>query len=290
MGLEKTADGHKHSAMRHGLRVGAANENDGEGARKAGTQQNMVAAPIIKKGDPDVKFNFPCAAPLGVIEGQPVLEFRNVGFRYPGSTQDTLEHLELSLSAHSRLCIMGRNGSGKSTLMGVLSGALAPTRGEVRAHRNLKIATFAQHDVEALQQQEGTPLSHLQEMFASLKEQELRAKLGAFGIKGATVNQDLSSLSGGQRARVIFARICVEAPHLLVLDEPTNHLDIYSIAALTEALQSFSCGVVLISHNQSLLKAVGNQVGIVSKRSLRVFDGSMDAYLEMMSHKSRKAG
>merc|ERR1712232_404011 len=99
MGLEKTADGHKYSAMRDGLRVGAANENDGEGKRKAGTQQTMVAAPIIKRGDPDVKFNFPCAAPLGVLDGQPVLEFRNAGFSYPGCKQDTLEHLELSLSA-----------------------------------------------------------------------------------------------------------------------------------------------------------------------------------------------
>jgi len=290
MGLEKTADGHKYSAMRDGLRIGAANENDGEGKRKAGTQQNLIAAPIIKRGDPDVKFNFPSAAPLGVLEGQPVLEFRNVGFRYAGSKQDVLEHLELSLSAQSRLCIMGRNGSGKSTFMGLLSGAFAPTSGEVRAHRNLKIATFAQHDVEALQKEQGTPLSHMQEMFASMKEQDLRAKLGAFGIKGAAVHQDLSSLSGGQRARVIFARICVEAPHILVLDEPTNHLDIYSIDALTEALQSFSGGVVLISHNQSLLKAVGNQVGVVSKRALQVFDGSMDAYLERISHKSRKPG
>merc|ERR1712217_953319 len=182
---------------------------------------------------------------------------------------------------------MGRNGSGKSTFMGLLSGAFAPTTGEVRAHRNLKIATFAQHDVEALQKEHGTPLSHMQEMFASMKEQDLRAKLGAFGIKGAAANQDLSSLSGGQRARVIFARICAEAPHILVLEEPTNHLDIYSIDALTEALQNFSGGVVLISHNQSLLKAVGNQVGVVGQRGLRVFDGSMSEYLEMMATKSR---
>merc|ERR1712110_344318 len=102
----------------------------------------MVAAPIIKRGDPDVKFNFPCAAPLGVLDGQPVLEFRNAGFRYPGCKQDTLEHLELSLSAQCRLCIMGRNGAGKSTLMGLLSSVFAPTSGDVRAHRNLKIATF----------------------------------------------------------------------------------------------------------------------------------------------------
>merc|ERR1711988_135745 len=85
MGLEKTADGHRYSAMRHGLRIGAANENDGEGARNAGTQQNMVAAPIIKKGDPELKFNFPAAASLGILDGQPILEFQGVSYCYPGS-------------------------------------------------------------------------------------------------------------------------------------------------------------------------------------------------------------
>merc|ERR1712100_825701 len=104
------------------------------------------------------------------------------------------------------------------TMMGLLSGDSATTTGEVRRHRNLKIATFAQHDVDTLQQEEGTPLSHMQARFPSMKEQDLRAKLGAFGIRGAAVNQELSSLSGGQRARVLFARICVEAPHLLILD------------------------------------------------------------------------
>merc|ERR1739845_204239 len=107
---------------------------------------------------------------------------------------------------------------------------------------------------------------------------------------GAAVNQDLSSLSGGQRARVIFARICVEAPHLLILDEPTNHLDIYSIDALTEALHTFAGGVILISHNQSLLRAVGCQVGVVSKRGLTVFDGSMDEYLERMANRCKRIG
>merc|ERR1712216_814295 len=175
----------------------------GEGNRTAGTQQTMVAAPIMKKDDPDVKLNFPSAAPLGTLEGQPVLEFRNVGFRYAGNEQDTLEHMELSLSAQSRLCIMGRNGAGKSTMMGLLSGALAPTSGEVRMHRNLRIATFDQHDVDTLQQEQGTPLSHMQARFSSLKEQDLRAKLGAFGIRGTAVDQELSSLSGGQRVRVL---------------------------------------------------------------------------------------
>merc|ERR1712232_317593 len=263
---------------------------DGDGSRKAGTQQNMVAAPIMKRGDPDVKFNFPTAAPLGSMEDQSVLEFRSVGYCYPGSNRATLEHLELSLPLQCRLCIMGQNGAGKSTLMGLLSGALSSTSGEVRCHRNLKIATFGQHEVEALQKKDGTPLSHLHESFPSMKEQDLRAKLGAFGLKGAVVMQDLSSLSGGQRARVVFAKICVDAPHWLVLDEPTNHLDIYSIDALTEALQNFKGGVIIISHNQSLLRAVGQQVGVVSRRGLKVFDGSVDEYLRKVARKPRKVG
>merc|ERR1711959_713102 len=104
------------------------------------------------------------------MEDQPVLEFRDVAYCYPGRNQAVLEHLELSLSAQCRLCIMGRNGAGKSTMMGLLSGAFAPTSGEVRMHRNLKIATFAQHDVDTLQQEQCTPLSHMQARFPSMKE------------------------------------------------------------------------------------------------------------------------
>jgi len=108
-------------------------------------------------------------------------------------------------------------------------------------------------------------MEYLSESYPKLKDLELRKQLGAFGVAGDLVFQSLSTMSGGQRMRVLFAKICLEHPHLLVLDEPTNHLDIYSIDALSTALSEFQGAVLLITHNRDLLRKVAKELYVVSK-------------------------
>merc|ERR1712242_590359 len=112
-----------------------------------------------------------------------------------------------------------------------------------------------QHEADELQLLTSTPLAYLQECFPARSELELRKMLGSFGVRGSMATRALSSLSGGQRVRVAFAKICAEKPQMLVLDEPTNHLDIYSIDALIDALRSFQGAVILVTHNRSMLKS-----------------------------------
>lgn len=119
-------------------------------------------------------------------------------------------------------------------------------------------------------------------MFGQTDVPCLLAMLGAFGLRGNAVLQPLPSLSGGQRVRVAFAALAASEPHVLVLDEPTNHLDIYSIDALTEALKKFKGGVVLITHNQSVLAEVAEEIYVVvkSKKMLKKHPGTVEQYLK----------
>merc|ERR1712093_758692 len=105
-----------------------------------------------------------------------------------------------------------------------------------------------------LQQRDVTPLQYLGECFPRMHPTVLCAQLDAFGVTQEIVQQPMAELSGGQRMRVAFARMCAEEPHLLVLDEPTNHLDIYAIEALSDALQDFQGGVIFVTHNRYLIE------------------------------------
>jgi ABC-type multidrug transport system ATPase subunit len=138
--------------------------------------------------------------------------------------------------------------------------------GEVWRHHNAKIAYLDQHEADQLQRMSCSSLQYMQECFPLKKDLELRSLLGSFGVKGSLVHQSLSTLSGGQRVRVVFAKICEAKPHLLILDEPTNHLDIYSIDALMEGLQNFKGAVVLVTHNCSMLNSCANELYVVEKK------------------------
>jgi len=244
-----------------------------------------------------------------------VIELREVALRHATSTADVLSGVTLSISPRCRVAVVGRNGSGKSTLLAALTGGagvgggsprLAPRSGEVRVRNGLRVAYFDQQEVEALLHEPpppplstgtgtpgvgkpataATPLSHLQRVLGpEWKEQALRGQLGAFGVKGDMATRPLTTLSGGQRARVAFARLAASEPHLLIADEPTNHLDMASIDALTEALRAFAGGVVLVSHNRTLLRAVAEEVWVVRKKAVTAFHGSVDEYYAPKPHR-----
>lgn len=266
VGMEKALDGRRFKASQHGCRLGSVEDNEGDC-----TGRGFAAAPLFQKADPSIRFTFHEADALGVVGDMPILQMQDVVFQYPGNRKQTLGGINLSISAKARVAIAGANGSGKSTLFNLITGSLDSSSGQVWRHRNLRIGFLTQHNADCLQRVDSTPLEYLEEHFPTRLDADLRALVGSFGIHGSMATQSLSSLSGGQRMRVAFAKICAERPHLLVLDEPTNHLDIYSIDALTEALQRFEGGVILVTHNLSMLKDVAEDLLIMKP------DGSLSA-------------
>ncbi|CCG07449.1 ABC-F family ATP-binding cassette domain-containing protein [Pararhodospirillum photometricum] len=199
-----------------------------------------------------------------------------------------LRGLNFRLDMDDRVALLGANGNGKSTLAKVLAGRLDLLGGELRAPSKLRIGYFAQHQTEELRLGE-TPLQHGRRLMGDLADQKIRAHLGRFGFGEARVNTPVSSLSGGEKARLLIALTCREAPHLLILDEPTNHLDIDSRESLMRALNVFQGAVVLISHDPRLVEMVADRLWLVDGGTLTPFDGDMDDYRALLLERAREA-
>jgi ATP-binding cassette subfamily F protein 3 len=158
-----------------------------------------------------------------------------------------------------RIALLGANGNGKSTLVRLIAGRLKPMAGTLRRSPKLRIGYFAQHQAEELNLA-ATPLRHMQELEPLATDEKLRAHLGRFGFSGQKALTQVGALSGGEKARLLFALMSRTAPHLLLLDEPTNHLDMDSREALVEALNAYEGAVILISHDPHLIELTADSV------------------------------
>jgi len=199
----------------------------------------------------DVGFHFDSGKTTA--EGSPTWIFRRVTLKNP-------------ITLSTRLGLVGRNGSGKSTLLKLMSDYLPPKEGDVIRWCGLRIGRLEQHAVKALAHSSGgcTALRWLSERYGvapfSERQQELRNALGRMGLHGIYVEEvHLSQLSDGQRARVLFADILIQEPHILLLDEPTSHLDMETTSALASALVDFEGAVVVASHHKAFLSEVCNE-------------------------------
>ncbi|KAK0174629.1 hypothetical protein PV327_010385 [Microctonus hyperodae] len=227
----------------------------------------------------EVILRFPDVVPLS----PPILQLNEVSFRY--ETSPTNEFLftgvNLTASLQSRICIVGENGAGKTTLLKIITGSLSATRGTVHLHRNLKFGYFSQHHVDQLDMSV-CPVELLQNHFPGKPIEEYRRMLGSFGVSGDLALQTINSLSGGQKSRVAFALMCAAMPNFLVLDEPTNHLDIESIEALGKALNTCQAGVILVSHDERLIRLVCTELWVCGQGSVRCIEGGFDEYRKII--------
>ena len=196
-------------------------------------------------------------------------------FRSPGRSGDDvamLESVSKSFGARTiykkfdfqvrrgeRWCVMGKNGAGKSTLLKMIAGALTPDNGTVRLGASLKMGYFAQQSLDLLDPSI-TVIEQMQKDFPLESISVVRNFLGAFQFSGDDVDKKIRSLSGGEKSRLVMARMLLNPPNFLVLDEPTNHLDLATKEMLVEALKDFEGTMLFVSHDRTFLRGLANRV------------------------------
>ena len=210
----------------------------------------------------------------------PIIALDDVSVGYePG--RPILSHLCLRIDNDDRIALLGSNGNGKSTLVKLIAARLAPFEGTITRAEKLKVAYFAQHQLDELDPA-GTPYSHVRELVPDEPEAKVRARVGAIGFSGQAADTKVEKLSGGEKARLMLGLATFSGPHLLILDEPTNHLDIDSRAALIEALNDYPGAVMLVSHDRHLLAACADRLWLVSGGEVNPFDGDLDDYRQQV--------
>ncbi|XP_054620752.1 ATP-binding cassette sub-family F member 1 isoform X1 [Dunckerocampus dactyliophorus] len=244
-----------------------------KGKKKGGQEEESQEAPELLKRPKEytVKFTFPNPPPLS----PPILGLHSVDFGYD-SQKPLFKNVDFGIDMESRICIVGPNGVGKSTLLLLLNGKLNPTKGEMRKNHRLKVGFFNQQYADQLNMEEN-PTEYLMRNF-NLPYQDSRKCLGRFGLESHAHTIQISKLSGGQKARVVFAELSCRQPDVLILDEPTNNLDIESIDALSEAINEYKGAVIIVSHDARLITETQCQLWVVEDRTVNHIDGDFDDY------------
>ena len=245
---------------------------------------------LIVPAHVDSPFEFEFAAPLKTP--RPLLTVENANVGYPG--RSVVAGVNLSIGPLDRIALLGPNGAGKSTLMKMLAGGAAAPSALLSGKRvpaaDLAIGYFAQQQLDQLKP-DCDAFWHVRNQggpdYATGDDESVRNHLGRFGFRGDRAFDPVARFSGGEKARLTLALIVARRPNLLLLDEPTNHLDIDMRHALTVALQGFEGGLVLVSHDRHLIRAVADTLWLVADGKLEVFDGDLDDYQRWMKDRSK---
>jgi ATP-binding cassette subfamily F protein 2 len=213
-----------------------------------------------------------------------VISFQDVSFAYSGKMEDCLyRNVELGVDMDSRVALVGPNGAGKSTLLKLMSGELVATGGRVQRHTNLKLAKYSQHSNDQLDM-DLSPIDYMKKQFPEISTETdfWRRQIGRYGLTGTHQTSPIAHLSDGLKSRLVFAELAMAHPHIILLDEPTNHLDMESIDSLADAINRFSGGVVLVSHDFRLISQVARDIWRCENGHVEPFEGSIQEYKEAL--------
>ncbi len=199
-----------------------------------------------------------------------------------------LQRLNLSVLPDDRIALLGPNGQGKSTFCKLIAQRLEPMAGSMTSSSKLSVAYFAQHQLDELIPSQ-TPVAHVARLMADMPEARIRARAAQMGFPGQKGDTPVSSLSGGEKARLMLGLATFGGPHLLILDEPTNHLDIDSRAALMKAINDYPGAVILVSHDRFLIEACADRLWLVGEGTVKPYDGDLDDYRKLVLSGDRRA-
>jgi ATP-binding cassette, subfamily F, member 3 len=254
-------------------------------ARQAQSRLKMLARmqPIVAVSEQaTASFDFPSPEPLP--PPLVVLDGVEVGYA-PG--KPVLRRVDLRLDIDDRIALLGANGNGKSTMIKLLAGRLQPLSGAMRRSPKLKIGYFAQHQQDELDLA-ATPLQLMERSNPRGHVEKHRAHLARFGLGVGKADTAVGKLSGGEKARLLFALMTREAPHVLLLDEPTNHLDVDAREALVQALNEYEGAVVLVSHDPHLIGLTADRLWLVADGRCTAFEGDLEDYRRLLLEQRRE--
>lgn len=253
-------------------------------ASKARQAQSRIKAlermkPIAALVNDSVKpFSFP--EPVKTV-ASPIVALSGVEVGYaPG--KPILKKMTLRIDADDRIALLGANGNGKSTFAKLLAGRLKAETGTMTIAPGLKVAIFAQHQLDDLRPDENA-YEHVRRLMPDAPEAKVRARVAQFGLATEKMNTAAKDLSGGEKARLLMGLAAFDGPNLFILDEPTNHLDIDSRESLIHALNDFPGAVILISHDRHLLEATADRLWLVKDGAVNPYDGDLDDYKTLVT-------
>jgi len=208
--------------------------------------------------------------------GEDVVNLKNVHKGY--GSRSIYQGLDFMIRRRERWCVMGINGAGKSTLLKLVAGSAEPDDGTVAIGGSVKMGYFAQHAMDLLDG-ERTVFQSLEDSFPQAGQGSLRALAGCFGFSGDDVEKKCRVLSGGEKARLVMAKMLYDPPNFLVLDEPTNHLDLATKEMLINALSEFEGTMLFVSHDRHFLAALSNRVLELTPEGIHQFGGGYSEYV-----------
>jgi ATP-binding cassette subfamily F protein 3 len=278
---KKQDDARRHmEAFVERFRAKASKARQAQSRLKALAKLQPIAAEIESNVQP---LSFP--NPRSRL-GNPLIRLEEVDVGYTPDAP-VLRRLNLRLDMDDRIALLGANGNGKSTLAKLLCGRLAPLNGHYRASKKLVFGYFAQHQLDELNPQKSA-YDHIAALMPDATEARKRARTAAAGFDAAKADTPAEKLSGGEKARLLFALTSFHEPHLLILDEPTNHLDVDSREALIHGLNAYEGAVILISHDRHLIEATADRLWLVRDGTVVPYDGDLDSYNASLLARARE--
>jgi ATPase subunit of ABC transporter with duplicated ATPase domains len=215
--------------------------------------------------------------------GEDVVSLKNIHKSY--GSRKIYEGFDFMIRRRERWCVMGINGAGKSTLLKLVAGSTEPDDGSVTVGGSVKMGYFAQHAMDLLDG-ERTVFQSLEDAFPQAGQGSLRALAGCFGFSGDDVEKRCRVLSGGEKARLVMAKMLYDPPNFLVLDEPTNHLDLATKEMLIAALAEFEGTMLFVSHDRHFLAALSNRVLELTPEGVHRYGGGYTEYVARTGHEA----